>query len=59
MNLAISILAVAVIRAFIYFFHFLLSIPFSFCSQQLVESVLSKVVEEFEHRIASQYQMVF
>lgn len=30
-----------------------------FCCEQLVESVLSKVVEEFEHRIASQYDLVF
>lgn len=30
----------------------------NFCFKQLVESVLSKVVEEFEHRIASQYDLV-
>lgn len=28
------------------------------CMKQLVESVLSKVVEEFEHRIASQIELV-
>ena len=34
-------------------------IPFLFsCFQQLVESVLNKVVEEFEHCIASQHEMV-